>query len=117
MSSRNGDVTLIKGNRWCHAWGIISYLLLRTDKGDKENPMSEIEIKEKLFQKSLARRKINLEVEDLRFVLSLEKMGKRLKRELREKFDPVLALQVDAIEFLENVMGEKCLCEDSHGAA
>ena len=69
--------------------------------------MSEREIEDKLLWKSLAKRKIELEVDDLRFLLILKLAEKRLRQRLANNFDPLDILQLNAVEFLINSMDEK----------
>ncbi len=69
--------------------------------------MSETQIRQRLLLKSLARRRLQGEVKDLRFLLVLQRMDGQLRKRLGQRFDPISALQLNAVEFLASSMSSE----------
>jgi hypothetical protein len=68
---------------------------------------NERAIRREILLKNLTVKELRFQIESLRFRISLQRMEKRLKKQLTEDFNPVLSLQVDALQFLMNSLDEK----------
>lgn len=73
-------------------------------KGLRQN---ESALRKKIILKRRARKELQSEIEALKSLLYLQRLESKLIEQQSRDFNPVLALQIDAVGFLVNSMGER----------
>ena len=67
----------------------------------------ECALRERIILKRRTRKELQDEIEALQSLVTLQRLESRLKVQQRQKFNPLLALQLDAVAFLVNSIGER----------